>query len=162
MLFYNPVRQQTESLTNRFDTVPAQTCRIRSILEDKLHFEYPHPSVVIGRHLDSYSVDGVGGEQLLFGWLESLQVSQGDDPASALFEMLHVGLELFRVGVDPRMLNVGYAMKGHYGNLSVTCLGHRLLELLQCALRLAVEGLGHQQRVVFFRVIGLRAAGSSE
>ncbi len=42
MLFYNRVRQQTESLANRFDTELAQTGRIRSILEGNLRFEYPN------------------------------------------------------------------------------------------------------------------------
>ena len=56
MLLYSLVRQRTKSLTNRFDTEQTQTCRIRSVLEDNLHFEYHNTSVFIERHLDSYSV----------------------------------------------------------------------------------------------------------
>ena len=75
--------------------------------------------------------------------------------------MLHVCLEFLRVGVHPRVLDVGDAMKGHYRDFAVAGLGYRLLELLQRALRFAVKGLRHQQRIVFFRIISLGSAGSS-
>ena len=76
--------------------------------------------------------------------------------------MLHVCLEFLRVGVHPRVLDIGDAMKGHYRDFAVAGLGYRLLELLQRALRLTVKGLWHQQCVVLRRIKRTSTACSRE
>ena len=90
------------------------------------------------------------------------QVSQSDDPATRFFQVLHVGLKFLWVGVDPRVLYVRYPVKGHDGDLAVACLGHRLLELLERALWFSVEGLRHEQGIVFCRFVGSGSAAETQ
>lgn len=76
--------------------------------------------------------------------------------------MLHVSLEFLRVSVHPRVLDVGDPMKSHHRDLAVDCLGYRLLELLERALRFAVEGLRHEEWVIPDWIVSPRSPGTGK
>jgi len=83
------------------------------------------------------------------------QTPQGNDPAVLGLEVVLVGAELVGVGVDPGMFDVGDAVEGHDGDLAVAGLGDGVLELLEDAVGLAVEGLRKAEVIVDFGVESL-------
>lgn len=89
------------------------------------------------------------------------EVTHGDDGASLVAEILHVFFEVLEIGVDPRMLDGGDAMKAENCDLSVLGLIDRPHKILHFPVGAGVAGGGDEQGIVDLGIVSGTARPAS-